>query len=207
MSAMLRRVSAFFVALFAMSALVVAWSRLSPADLDDKSSESITAKPVAAIERFIRDDSSVFLPKASRPFLPLPTDRPDYSSIRTPGTYSGNWYGAFETSWFQSDGSEKIWLLTGDVSARLWDYWETSRTIPYDANHPDFDPMSDRPLDKWFWPYVCIRVKFSGVQEVWQVEPRPVFDVIHGESLISAELVNLALEDCVVDSILENRDN
>ena len=201
--AMLRRAIAFILASIAIAAILVVVSRFQPVSVKSETSKSIGMTSRTKIERFIRGDNAVSLPQASQSVFEISTDRRDISPKKNTGIFSGTWYGAFETSWFQPDGSDKIWFLAGEGSSRLWEYWESSRKIPYGAEHPDFDPSDDRPLDEWFWPYVCVRVEFSGTQEIYRIEPRPVHDVIYADTILSAHVVDLAPYECVKSLVLK----
>ena len=111
---------------------------------------------------FIRNGEWIDLPKGSERFYPLNRYAPTPLPPPIDRTFSGLWYGAFEANFFQPEGTHDLWFPTGPPTLALWELWEKYKVVPYDASHPDFDPNDSRPLDKWFWPYLCVRVEMEG---------------------------------------------
>jgi hypothetical protein len=191
---MLRRSFAFAVAAVAVIAAAGLFAKIVQPGDEPKDAAALTAES-RVLDSFIRDPSRVSLPKASVDSFHVGTYvEPD--PIRVEGEFSGRFYGAFETSWFQPANKNEIWFLTGPQSGVLWSLWESDRTIPYGPDHPNFDPNDSRPLDEWFWPYVCVNTTVRGTWE--SNSPDSIYPgTIYVEKVIDAVIVDLPFEDCV----------
>lgn len=174
---------------------------LQPED-EPKGAAIIAAAPRVS-DAFIQDSRRVHLQNASVDKFDVGI-YPKPEQIRRSGQFSGRFYGAFETSWFQPADKNEIWFLTGPQSDALWSLWESDRTIPYGPDHPDFDPNDPRPLDEWFWPYVCVDTTVRGT---WESSPPDSTypGAINVEEVVSAAVVDLPVEDCVPASRIAGR--
>ena len=115
-------------------------------------------------------------------------------SIVREGNFSGYWFEAFETSWFQPDGTREIWWFWGPAVTDLAGRFEDDRVFPYNPDHPDYDFASLRPLDESVYPYLCIHVVFHGQYEKrpdhWQAR-------VEAKRVLEAEVVDRKYEDCI----------
>jgi hypothetical protein len=194
MTAMLNRI----VLLAASSALVLSaallLARLVDRDAPPASLDELRAAPRVEDE-FIRDPARVSLPKASHGSFPVPTSRTANPSRRD-GEFSGRFYAAFETSWFQPSDKSELWFLMGPDSGSLWALWESDRKIPYGPDHPDFHPSDPRPMEDWYWPYVCVETTVRGS---WKSSPAESIyaGTLSVDEVVEATLVDIPLDDCI----------
>ena len=196
MAAMLKRIALVAIATLVVIAAANVLARILRPKAEPEGAVELQPAPRVA-ETFVRDPAGVILPKASVNAFILPAtivDHPD--PIRRSGEFSGRFYAAFETSWFQPSDRNELWFLLGPASGKLWAFWESDRTIPYGPDHPDFDPNDPRPMEDWFWPYVCVETRVRGTWESRGAES--IYEgMISVEDVLEATLVDLPVDECV----------